>query len=405
MTGPKGKRDRSFLARAFQKLVINFTWWVNRKDVNGKHLFAGGFLGLDNIGLFDRSKPFPNGGHLEQADGTAWMAFYGATMLAMALELAHEDPTYEDIASKFFEHFVAITDAMNCLGGTGLWDEEDGFYYDQFQSGGQTFKLKIRSIVGIIPLFAVEVLEEELLNERPGFRKRMEWFLNHRRDLARQISYMEKKSEDGSISPRRMLAIPSREKLQRVLRYVLDEDEFLSPYGVRAMSRVHAEQPYVCNIGGQEHRVEYSPAESTTNMFGGNSNWRGPIWFPVNYLLIEALERYHYYYGDSFKIECPTGSGQWMTLDQVAGEICRRMSSLFLPGSEGQRPCHGADRRYADDPHWKDLVLFYEYFHGDSGRGVGASHQTGWTALVTRMLGVTPMGTRHRPSHRVTLPK
>ena len=399
MTGPKGQRDRDFLARVFQKLVINFTWWVNRKDVNGKHLFAGGFLGLDNIGLFDRSKPFPNGGHLEQADGTAWMAFYCATMLAMALELAHQDPTYEDIASKFFEHFVAITDAMNCLGGSGLWDEEDGFYYDQFFSEGQTHRLKIRSIVGIIPLFAVEVLEEELLNERPGFRKRMEWFLNHRQDLARQISYMEKTSDDGRVSSRRMLAIPSRERLQRVLKYVLDEAEFLSPYGVRAMSRIHADQPYVCHFGGQEHRIEYTPAESTTNMFGGNSNWRGPIWFPVNYLLIEALERYHYYYGDTFKIECPTGSGIWMTLDQVAGEICRRLSALFLPRFDGQRPCHGKDFRYADDPHWKDLVLFYEYFHGDTGRGVGASHQTGWTALVTRLLGVPPRGARHRYHH------
>lgn len=405
MTGPKGKRDRDFLARVFQKLVINFTWWVNRKDINGKHLFAGGFLGLDNIGLFDRSRPLPNGGHLDQADGTAWMAFYCATMLAMALELAHTDPTYEDIASKFFEHFVAITDAMNCLGGSGLWDDEDGFYYDQFISDGQTHRLKIRSIVGIIPLFAVEVLEEDLLNERPGFRKRLEWFLKHRQDLARQISYMEKKTEDGKISSRRMLAIPSRERLQRVLKYVLDESEFLSPFGVRAMSRVHAEQPYSCHFGGEELRVEYTPAESTSNMFGGNSNWRGPIWFPVNYLLIEALERYHYYYGDTFKIECPTGSGQLMTLDQVAGEICRRLSALFLPQFDGQRPCHGKDFRYADDPHWKDLVLFYEYFHGDTGRGVGASHQTGWTALVTRLLGVPPRGARHRYHHGIPTEK
>ena len=399
LTGPKGKRDRDFLARTFQKLVINFTWWVNRKDVNGKHLFAGGFLGLDNIGLFDRSRPLPNGGHLEQADGTAWMAFYCATMLAMALELAHEDPTYEDIASKFFEHFVAITDAMNCMGGSGLWDEEDGFYYDQAHFGSETHRLKIRSIVGIIPLFAVEVLEEDILTERPGFQKRMEWFLKNRTDLARQISYMEKESDDGSIHHRRMLAIPSRERLERVLRYVLDENEFLSPYGVRALSRVHADRPYVCTLGGEETRVEYTPAESTSNMFGGNSNWRGPIWFPVNYLLIESLERYHYFYGDTFKIECPTGSGNWMTLDQVAGELCRRLSLLFLPGSYGQRPSHGKDLRYADDPHWKDLILFYEYFHGDTGRGAGASHQTGWTALVTRMLGVPPRGTRHRYKH------
>lgn len=395
LTAPKGQRDRVFLARAFQKLLLNFTWWVNRKDVNGKHLFAGGFLGLDNIGLFDRSKPLPGGGYLEQADGTAWMAFFCTTMLAMAIELAEEDPAYEDIASKFFEHFVAITDAINGLGGKGLWDNEDGFYYDQVTGHDENQRLRIRSIVGIIPLFAVEVLDHEVLGKKIGFQRRMEWFLKHRKDLARQISYMESKSEDGTVSPRRMLAIPSRDKLQRVLKYVLDESEFLSPHGVRALSRVHLDRPYVGTVCGQEQRVEYSPAESTTGMFGGNSNWRGPIWFPVNFLLIEALERYHYFYGETFQIECPTGSGQWMTLKQVAGEICRRLSSLFLPGSDGQRPCHGTDRRYADDPQWKDLILFYEYFHGDNGRGMGASHQTGWTALVTRLLGIPPHGARY----------
>jgi hypothetical protein len=386
MTGPRGLRDRDFLARAFQKLLINFTWWVNRKDVRGKHLFAGGFLGLDNIGVFDRSRPLPDGGSLEQADGTAWMAFYCATMLSMALELAHSDPSYDDVASKFFEHFVAIADAMNALGDGGLWDEEDGFYYDQLRCNGGAQRLKIRSIVGLIPIFAVEVLEDDLLHELPGFRKRMDWFLKHRRDLARHIAYLECDCDDGTKHGHRLLAIPSRPRLERLLKYVLDEKEFLSPHGVRALSRVHRDQPYVVRAGGQEHRVAYVPGESDSGMFGGNSNWRGPVWFPVNYLLIEALQRYHYFYGDELKVECPTGSGRWMSLDQVADELCRRLTSLFVPDADGRRPCHGQDRRYADDPHWRDLVLFHEYFHGDNGRGLGASHQTGWSALVTRLL-------------------
>jgi len=390
MTGPRGRRDRDFLARAFQKLLINFTWWVNRKDVNGKHLFAGGFLGLDNIGVFDRSQPLPDGGQLEQADGTAWMAFYCATMLAMALELAHGDPTYEDVASKFFEHFVAIADAMNCLGGDGLWDEKDGFYYDQLQVDGQSHRLKVRSIVGVIPLFAVEVLEDEMLQELPGFRKRMEWFLAHRQDLSRHISYLEHE-HDGGTHAHRLLAIPSQARLEHVLRYVLDEREFLSPHGVRALSRVHAERPFVLDVCSEQQRVEYVPGESNSGMFGGNSNWRGPVWFPVNYLLVESLERYHHFYGDDFRVECPTGSGNWLTLDKVAAEISRLLASLFLPDANGRRPCHGDDPRFADDPHWRDLVLFHEYFHGDNGRGLGASHQTGWTALVTRLLDGAPI--------------
>ena len=386
MTGARKKRDRNFLARAFQKLVINFTWWVNRKDVNGRHLFSGGFLGLDNIGVFDRSRPLPTGGHLEQADGTAWMAFYSATMLSMALELAQTDPIYEDVASKFFEHFVAITDAMNRLGGSGLWDEQDGFYYDQLLADDQAHRLRIRSIVGIIPLFAVEVLEDEFLETLPGFRKRMNWFLENRSDLAQQIAYLECDDGNGGKHGHKLLAIPSKERLLSVLRYVLDENEFLSPHGVRALSRVHRDHPYSFWVEGQEHRVAYDPGESTSSLFGGNSNWRGPVWFPVNYLLIEALERYHHFYGDSLKVECPTGSGVWMTLEEVACELSRRLSSLFLPDAEGRRPCHGADPRFAKDPHWKDLVLFHEYFHGDSGRGLGASHQTGWTALVARLV-------------------
>ncbi len=384
MTGPRGARDRHCLARTFHKLLINFTWWVNRKDVAGKHLFAGGFLGLDNIGVFDRGQPLPTGGQLVQADGTAWMAFYCATMLAIALELAHYDHAYEDVASKFFEHFVDIADAMNTLGGSGLWDEEDGFYYDQLLVDGRQLPLRIRSLVGLTPLFTVEVLEEEVLSQLPGFGKRMNWFLENRQDLARHISYME--SEQHNAGVRRLLAIPSRQRLERMLRYLLDEREFLSPYGIRSMSRMHAEHPYIFRTGNQEYRLDYAPAESTTAMSGANSNWRGPIWFPMNYLLIEALERYHYFYGDPLRVECPTGSGRWMNLQDVARDLAARLARLFLPDAHGRRPCHGEDGRFASDPYWRHLVLFYEYFHGEHGRGLGASHQTGWTALVTRCL-------------------
>jgi hypothetical protein len=383
MTGPRGGRDRIFLARVFQKLLMNFTWWVNRKDPSGKHLFSGGFLGLDNVGVFDRSKPLPGGAMLEQADGTAWMAFYCATMLSMALELAEEDPSYEDIASKFFEHFVAIADAMNALGGTGLWHEEDGFYYDQILTGGKTFPLRLRSIVGIVPLFAVEFIEEERLAKLPGFAKRTRWFLSHRKDLAGDISYM---TRDGCTSGRRLLAIPSKERMERVLRYVFDENEFLSPHGIRSLSRSYADNPFALFTHGEEYRVDYEPGESRTWMFGGNSNWRGPVWMPMNFLLIEALERYHYFYGDSFTIEYPTGSGVRLTLDKIARDLARRSVSLFLPGEDGKRPALAAEKYFADDPHWKDLVWFHEYFNGDTGQGLGANHQTGWTALVTRLI-------------------
>ena len=390
MTGARGQRDVFFLKRAFHKLMLNFTWWVNRKDPRGKNLFGGGFLGLDNIGVFDRSRPLPTGGHLEQADGTAWMAFYCATMLSMSLELAFHDPAYEDIASKFFEHFVAIADAINCMGGNGLWDEQDGFYYDVLQANGTTMPLRVRSMVGLIPLFAAEVLEQQQIDRLPGFRKRMDWFITHRPELTRVISYCEAERHDhtGELQryEHRLLAIPTCDRLLRVLRYLLDENEFLSPYGIRALSRVHRDRPYVFRVGGQEHRVAYDPAESTTDMFGGNSNWRGPVWLPVNYLLVEALERYHHFYGDELMVECPTGSGRMMNLQQVAGELASRLTRLFLPGADGRRPCHGDDERYHTDPHYRDLVLFYEYFQGDNGRGLGASHQTGWTALVTRLL-------------------
>jgi hypothetical protein len=386
MTGQRGERDRQFLARAFHKLLLNFTWWVNRKDPEGHNLFAGGFLGLDNIGVFDRSQPLPTGGHLEQADGTAWMAFYCGTMLSIALELASEDPSYEDVASKFFEHFVAITDAMNSLGGTGLWDDADGFYYDQLHVDGDHVPLRVRSMVGLIPLFACEIIEQETIARLPGFAKRMRWFLENRPELAKYTSYMSAAPGEDEEHAHRLLAIPSKERLTSVLRYLLDETEFLSRHGVRSVSRHHANHPYVFRHDGEEFRVQYDPAESSSGLFGGNSNWRGPVWFPVNYLLVEALERYDHFYGDTLRVECPIGSGRFMSLGQVATELSARLSSLFLPDDRGRRPCHGGEARYAGDPHWRDLVLFHEYFHGDNGRGVGASHQTGWTALVVRCL-------------------
>jgi hypothetical protein len=382
ITAKAGDRDRDFLERVFQKLLLNFTWWVNRKDANGRNLFSGGFLGLDNIGVFDRSKPLPTGGALQQADGTAWMAFYCATMLNIALELAHDGdtihPGYEDMASKFFEHFVQITDAMNTVGGTGLWDEADGFYYDQIQFDHAVMPLKTRSLVGLLPLIAVEILEEDTCRRLPGFTKRMNWFLKNRPDLSSHITYCE--SGPGH----RLLAMPSRERLERVLRYLLDEGEFLSPHGVRSVSKFHERQPYEFRAGGEVHRVNYAPGESNTSLFGGNSNWRGPIWLPVNYLLVEALERYHHFYGDDLRVECPTGSGRRLNLKEVAQELSRRLAGIFLPDDSGRRPCHGEDRRWADDPHWRGLVLFHEYFHGETGCGLGASHQTGWTALAVR---------------------
>ncbi len=383
MSAARGKRDITFLARTFQKLLLNFTWWVNRTDADGNNLFSGGFLGLDNIGVFDRSKHLPVGGELEQADGSAWMAFYCGTMLSMALELATHDPAYEDVASKFLEHFVAIADAMNSVGGHGLWDEADGFYYDQLHLGAQCIPLKLRSMVGLIPMFACELIGAEVIARMPGFAKRMRWFMQHRADLARHICYME---DDPDTHDQLMLAIPSRERLLRVLRYMLDEDEFLSPYGIRALSRHHLDHPYVLRLGGQEHVVRYNPGDSDSYMFGGNSNWRGPVWFPVNWLLIESLERYHHFYGDTLKVECPTGSGRWMNLAEVATELAARLSRLFLPEG-GERPCHGGAPQYRD-PAFSELVLFYEYFHGDDGRGLGASHQTGWTALVASCLEV-----------------
>jgi len=384
MTAPRGQRDRVFLARAFQKLMINFTWWVNRKDINGKNIFAGGFLGLDNIGVFDRSQPLPTGGQLDQADGTAWMAFFCLTMLSMALELASEDPAYEDVASKFFEHFVAITDAINKVGEGGLWNDADGFYYDQIQLDGKATPLQIRSLVGLIPMLAVEVLEDVQVNKLKGFQKRMNWFLDHRKDLAPLISYMTEK--EGDKNGHHLLAVPSKERLVRMLRYMLDESEFLSPFGVRSLSRYHKDQPFIFTAEGKDYTVKYMPAESTTSLFGGNSNWRGPIWMPLNYLLIEAIERYYHFYGDTLKVECPAGSGQMLNLSDVAKLLAGRLSSLFTPRDDGHRPFAGDAERFKSDANWQDLTLFHEYFDGDTGRGLGASHQTGWTSLITRLM-------------------
>jgi hypothetical protein len=383
MTATRGKRDVNFLGQAFHKLLINFTWWVNRKDPKGHNVFSGGFLGMDNIGAFDRNQILPGGGHLEQADGTAWMAFYCGTMLSIALELASFDSTYEGVASKFFEHYITIADAMNTLGGTGLWDPEDGFYHDQISYKGTSIRMRTRSMVGLIPLIAVEVLDDEVIQRLPEFRKRLRWFLDHRPDLRQNISCME----GGGARPGQMLlAIPSRERLERVLKYVFDETEFLSPNGLRSLSKYHEKNPSRIVLEGQEYTVNYIPGESTTGMFGGNSNWRGPVWFPVNYLLMEALQRYGYFFGDTFTVEFPTGSGNRITLGQAADELGRRLVRLFLPDANGRRPCHGDDQRYATDPNFKDLVLFYEYFHGDTGRGCGASHQTGWTGLVLKII-------------------
>jgi hypothetical protein len=385
ISAPRGSRDIDFLESVFHKLLLNFTWWVNRKDKEGNNIFSGGFLGLDNIGVFDRSKPLPTGGYLQQADGTAWMGFYCLTMLSMALELAQTRPAYEDMASKFFEHFVAICESVNEFGGTGLWDEQDGFYYDQLKIDGRTIPLRTRSLVGLLPLVAVENLEEEDLKQFKGFRSRMEWFLRYRQDLAKLISIDNKMGHTH-----RLLAVPTKERLSRMLRYLLDEREFLSPYGIRSLSKIHLTEPYIFRADGTDYRVDYVPGEGNTHLFGGNSNWRGPIWFPINYLIVEALERYHHFYGDDFKVECPTGSGNFMNLQKVADEIARRLVSLFLEEKDSKRPCHGKIDLYSSDPNWKDLVLFYEYFHGETGRGCGASHQTGWTGIVARMLRTHP---------------
>ena len=384
----RGTGDRAFLERIFQKLLLNFTWWVNRKDADGMNVFQGGFLGLDNIGVFDRSKPLPMGGYLEQSDGTSWMAMYCLNMLAIAMELASENHVYEDVASKFWEHFLNIAHAM--AGGRmrgddvpDLWDDEDGFFYDVLHGAdGSRTPLRVRSLVGLIPLLAVQTLDSDLLERLPAFHRRMAWFVRHRPDLTANVACMETRG----MGDRRLMAILDRDRLARVLQVMLDEHEFLSPYGIRSISAIHRERPYSLIANGVEYRVDYEPAESTTNLFGGNSNWRGPIWFPINFLLIEALQRFHYYYGDTFTVECPTGSGVRMTLDRVAADLSQRLSRIFLQDESGRRPLNGANALFQQDPAWRPLVEFHEYFHGDTGAGLGASHQTGWTALIAKLL-------------------
>ena len=389
----KGKGDRQFLERVFQKLLLNFTWWVNRKDAEGNNVFEGGFLGLDNIGVFDRSAPLPTGGYIKQADATSWMAMYSLNLLTIALELALENPVYEDMASKFFEHFLYIADAMNHIGGekTQLWDNEDGFFYDVLHlPNGEKIRLKVRSMVGLIPLFAVTTLEPEVLNKLPSFKKRLEWFINNRPDLKKNVACMETRG----LGARRMLALcyvtldrfEPKDKLRRILEKLLDQKEFFGDYGIRALSRFHKDNPYTFYVNGNENRVTYEPAESSSGLFGGNSNWRGPVWMPVNYLLIESLQKFHHYLGDHFKVECPTGSGNWMNLWEVSQEISSRLTSIFLKDRDKKRPVYGEIYKFQHDPHWQNLILFHEYFHGDNGAGIGANHQTGWTGLVAKLI-------------------
>ena len=380
--------DNGFLERMFHKLLINFTWWVNRKDAEGNNVFEGGFLGLDNIGLFDRSRPLPVPGVLEQSDGTAWMAMYCMSMLEMALRLCDIDPTYEDIAIKFYEHFGYIAAAIR---DCGLWDEEDGFFYDVIHfADGRHLPVRARSMVGIVPLFAVTTFHPDLAAKLPEFTAHVRWFEEAKPDLAAWVAHTQAPGKDG----RRLMSIVDAEGLGKVLRYVLSADEMLSPYGVRSLSRYHHDHPFALSFDGQSYSIDYEPAESTTDMFGGNSNWRGPVWFPLNFLLIEALRRYARYFGDDWRVECPTGSGNQLTLTEVADELSRRLVSLFLPGSDGRRPAHGDNPTIASDPAWRDLIWFHEYFHGDTGAGLGASHQTGWTGLVLHLIanegGIAP---------------
>ena len=380
-----GKPDRAFLERVFHKLLLNFTWWVNRKDADNRNVFQGGFLGLDNIGVFDRSKPIAGGGRLDQADGTSWMAMYSLNMMRIAIELALENPVYEDIATKFFEHFLQIARAMNNIGGSGIgmWDEQDKFYYDVLHfPNGDVQPLKIRSLVGLTPLFAVETIEPETLERLPGFAERLEWIMENRPELASLVSRWH---EPGR-GERRMLSLLRGHRMKCLLRRMLDETEFLSDFGIRALSKTHEQNPYSFQSGTETLSVDYQPAESNTNMFGGNSNWRGPIWFPMNYLLIESLQKFHHYYGDDFLIECPVGSDRQITLRAAAQEISDRLTRIFLKNESGVRPVFGHQPTVQNDPEFFDNILFYEYFHGDNGRGVGASHQTGWTALIAKLL-------------------
>jgi hypothetical protein len=381
----RGTGDIAFLKRSFGKLLGNFTWWVNRKDRFGKSVFEGGFLGLDNIGVFDRSAPLPTGGHLEQADGTAWMALFSQNMLEMALEIATEDESYADLAVKFVDHILSIGHAMNRVGSDGMWDEEDGFYYDVLRlPDGRATRLKVRSMVGLLPLCATTVVEPHQREHVPGLMAKLAERIRRRPELLKGLHPTGPK--DRGYGDRGIIALVNPERLRRILSRMLDEDEFLSPYGIRALSRDHLEHPYVVRVHGEEYRVSYVPGDSDSGMFGGNSNWRGPIWMPVNILLIRALLNFYAYHGDGFKVECPTGSGRQMNLYEVAQEVAKRLTAIFLRDADGRRPCFGGSGKFQEDPHWRDNLLFYEYFHGDNGAGIGASHQTGWTGLVASLI-------------------
>ena len=385
----RGTADRAFLESAFHKLLLNFTWWVNRKDAEGMNIFQGGFLGLDNIGVFDRSAPLPTGGFLEQSDGTSWMGMYCLNMLAIAMELARENSAYENVASKFFEHFVRIAQAMNDpRNGIELWDDQDGFYYDVLHlPNGERHYLKVRSLVGLIPLLGVESFDSELVDRLPGFKRRLLWFLDNHPDVRAHVEMSQTK-----YGRRGLLSLVKGARLNRVLRHLLDESEFLSPYGIRSISRFHKENPYVLNVNGTEHRVDYEPAESSTGIFGGNSNWRGPVWFPINFLLIEALQKFHHFYGDTLTVELPTGSGRQASLWQAAAEVSRRLTRIFLRSANGHRPVYGGLDKFQNDANWRDLIYFHEFFHGDNGAGIGASHQTGWTGLVAKLIEQSGQG-------------
>ncbi|MFD1001368.1 glucosidase [Ohtaekwangia kribbensis] len=380
-----GKGDRRFLEEVFHKLLLNFTWWVNKKDHEGNNIFQGGFLGMDNIGVFDRSAPLPAGEFIEQTDGTSWMAMFTLNMLRLSLELSKENPTYQSLSTKFFEHFLYIAGAMRNIGNEGidLWDQEDEFFYDVLHtSDDKNIRMKVRSMVGLIPLFAVEILDEEVFESNPEFTERLEWFLKYRPDLANLISRWAEKGR----KERHLLSLLRGHRMKRILKRMLDETEFLSPYGIRALSKVYDAKPYKFNSNGTELSVKYIPGESDSSMFGGNSNWRGPIWFPVNFLLIESLQRFHQYYGEDFKVEHPTGSGQMRTLYEISDDLSARLVSIFTKDHEGKRAVYNHDKRMQLDPDFNKYILFYEYFHGDSGRGVGASHQTGWTGLVAKLI-------------------
>jgi hypothetical protein len=380
-----GKGDIDFLERVFHKLLLNFTWWVNKKDKEGRNIFQGGFLGMDNIGVFDRSTKLPDGGHIDQADGTSWVAMYCLNLMRIAIELSQKKPLYQDLASKFFEHFLYIAKEMINMGGKGigLWDNDDEFYYDVLHTeSGKSLQLKLRSMVGLIPLFAVEVLDPEIMKHVPEFEKRLNWFLENKPELANLVSRW---CEVG-VGERNLLSLLRGHRMKTLLQRMLDETEFLSDYGIRSLSKVYEKSPYIIHANDSEFKMKYIPAESDTGLFGGNSNWRGPIWFPVNFLIIESLQRFHHYYGDEFKIKYPSGSNNFITLNEAAGLLTKRLKSIFLCNEEGKRPVFGNVKKFQEDPHFKDYIHFYEYFHGETGCGLGASHQTGWTGLIAKLL-------------------